>query len=185
LPPPQPTAQAAEKSNDQPPEPPPFDFNREMRATRQVVDRLLAHGYVAEAEAYMEARRQRFVAHGYPLRVLNQAYFAFHGSYATGPAATDPIGPKLRELRRLSPSLGAFLRTVEDMTSVADIDAAIERLQSEDSPRQEVNSPPDGQRGQGMLGLTVQAGCAIIATLLAQPEPPLAILTTGGDAQCT
>ncbi len=127
--------------NGQPPEPPAFDFNREMRATRQVVDRLLAHGYVAEAEAYMEARRQRFVANGYPLRVLNQAYFAFHGSYATSPAATDPIGPKLRELRRLSPSLAAFLRTVEGMSSTADIDAALERLRSQDGPRQEVWRP--------------------------------------------
>lgn len=139
LPLPQPASPAA--GDEQPPEPPPFDFNRAMRATRQVVDRLLAHGYVEEAEAYMEARRQRFVANGYPLRVLNQAYFAFHGSYAAGPAATDPIGPKLRQLRRLSPSLGAFLRTVEGMTSAADIDAAIERLQSQDGPGQEVNLP--------------------------------------------
>lgn len=139
LPLPQPSAPAP--GNGKPPEPPPFDFNREMRATRQVVDRLLAHGYVEEAEAYMEARRQRFVANGYPLRVLNQAYFAFHGSYATSPAATDPIGPKLRELRRLSPSLAAFLRTVEGMSSAAEIDAALERLRSQDGPRQEAWQP--------------------------------------------
>lgn len=110
-------------------EPPPFDFRKEMRATRVVVDKLLAHGLVEEAEAYMEARRQRFVAEGYDLRVLNQAYFAFHGSYATGPATTDPIGPKLRRLRDLSPSLRDFLKTVETMTSAADIDAALARLE--------------------------------------------------------
>lgn len=112
-------------------EPPTFDFRQEMRATRVVVDKLLVHGLVEEAEAYMEARRQRFVSEGYDLRVLNQAYFAFHGSYATGPATTDPIGPKLQRLRDLSPSLRDFMKTVETMTSAADIEAALARLEGQ------------------------------------------------------
>ena len=70
-----------------------------MRTTRLKVDTLLAQGKIAEAEAYMEAQRQVIVNHGYALRKLNQAYFAFHGSYAEGPSATDPIGPKLRALQ--------------------------------------------------------------------------------------
>ena len=76
-----------------------------MRATRLVVDELLKQGKVDEAEAFMEARRLTFVENGYPLRVLNQAYFAFHGSYATGASSTDPIGPKLRQLRAQSATL--------------------------------------------------------------------------------
>lgn len=132
LPPPAPPDAAAPQDSSA--EEPAFDFNREMRATRQVVDRLLANGYIDEAEAYMEARRQRFVANGYPLRVLNQAYFAFHGSYATSPGSVDPIGPKLRHLRELSPSLADFLRTTAGMTSVADIDAATQRLEQAGLP---------------------------------------------------
>jgi hypothetical protein len=50
-----------------------------MAATRIEVDRLLAGGKIQEAEQYMEARRQIFVAHGYQIRKLNQAYFAFYG----------------------------------------------------------------------------------------------------------
>lgn len=107
-------------------EPPRFDFGREMRATRLVVDELLAKGYVAEAEAFMEARRLTFVEHGYPLRVLNQAYFAFHGSYATGAASTDPIGPKLRQLRAQSSSLQDFLNAVDGITTVAELDALLQ-----------------------------------------------------------
>ncbi len=103
-----------------------FDFDREMRATRLAVDALLAKGYVKEAEAFMEARRQRFVAHGYIIRRLNQAYFAFHGSYATGPGAVSPIGPKLTKLRESSPSLAAFLRTAARITSVAELDAILQ-----------------------------------------------------------
>ena len=89
-----------------------FDFNTEMRRTRLRVDELLAAGQVDAAERYMEQRRQVFVAHGYPIRKLNQAYFAFHGSYATTAASSDPIGPKLQELRSLMPDLATFMQAV-------------------------------------------------------------------------
>ncbi|MCA9871609.1 MAG: hypothetical protein KC487_14675, partial [Anaerolineae bacterium] len=102
-----------------------FDFGREMHATRVAVDELLAAGYVEEAEAFMEARRQTFLENGYRLRVLNQAYFAFHGSYATGPAATDPIGPKLEQLRELSPSLNDFMHLASGLTSAAELDEVL------------------------------------------------------------
>ncbi len=111
-----------------------FDFGREMRATRLAVDALLAKGYVNEAEAFMEARRQRFLAHGYTIRRLNQAYFAFHGSYAISPGAVDPIGPKLTRLRQASPSLAAFLRTAARITSVAELDATLQSLEDRTGP---------------------------------------------------
>lgn len=103
----------------------PFDFQLEMRLTRLEVDRLLAEGDVEGAEAYMEARRQEFVKNGYPLRVLNQAYFAFHGSYGTSPASTSPIGPKLYRLRELMPDIKTFLETVRGFSSVEDLDSAL------------------------------------------------------------
>jgi hypothetical protein len=125
LPPPTPPVQLPEEIDEQAGEPVEFEFGPQMRATRLVVDALLEGGYVAEAEAFMEARRNTFAENGYQLRVLNQAYFAFHGSYATGAAATDPIGPKLAHLRALSPSLQAFMQTVSGLTSVAELDAAL------------------------------------------------------------
>ena len=60
------------------------------------------------------------------IRKLNQAYFAFHGSYATGPAATDPIGGKLHLLRQRAGSLAAFVRTVARFDDAADLDAALQ-----------------------------------------------------------
>lgn len=102
-----------------------FDFEIEIRQTRLTVDALLALGQVDEAERYMEARRIYFVENGYPLRALNQAYFAFHGSYGTSPASTSPIGPKLERLRELIPDLKTFLTTVRGMTSEAELDAAL------------------------------------------------------------
>lgn len=103
----------------------PFNFEREMRETRQRVDALLASGFVDTAEYYLEARRRFFVAKGYPLRVLNQAYFAFHGSYGTSAASTSPIGPKLEALRAQSANLPAFLHTVRWFTSSEDLDRAL------------------------------------------------------------
>ncbi len=95
-----------------------FDFQAEMRTTRIRVDELLAAGDVEGAEAYMEERRRLFVAAGYPIRKINQAYFAFHGAYATtGAAGVSVIGEQVLELRRRSPSLEQFLRTTARFTS--------------------------------------------------------------------
>lgn len=101
--------------------PPAFDFVREMRHTREIVDTFLALGRVEDAEQYMEIRRLLFVENGYNLRKLNQAYFAFHGNYGTGAAASSPIGPDLLRLRELSPDLRTFLETVRWFTSAEDL----------------------------------------------------------------
>ncbi len=101
-----------------------FSFNANMRKTRLHVEELLATGKIEEAEAYMEERRQKFVEMGYYVRKLNQAYFAFYGSYAAGKgwaAATNPIGEQMRILRERSPSLAEFLNTVARMTSYQDL----------------------------------------------------------------
>jgi hypothetical protein len=80
---------------------------------------------MAEAERYMEERRQAFVAAGYSLRKLNQAYFAFHGSYGDSAAVVSPLDQQLRALRAQSADLGTFLRRVADMTSPADVAGAL------------------------------------------------------------
>lgn len=103
----------------------PFNFQQAMRETRLHVDALLEDGLVETAEAYMEARRRYFVEKGHPLRVLNQAYFAFHGSYATGAASSSSIGPQLQQLRAESSDLAHFLQQVRWFTSLADLESAL------------------------------------------------------------
>lgn len=117
--PPGPTAQSAAPSTDQAAAPD-FDFQREMHNTRVHVDELLGQGNVDEAEQYMEERRLVFWDHGYVIRKLNQAYFAFYGSYADvpiGPAGEDPVGAAVRELRARSSSLAQFVRRMQWLTS--------------------------------------------------------------------
>lgn len=109
-------------------DPPPFDFREEMHETRVRADELLAQGKIEEAEAYMEQRRQVFWEHGYLIRKLNQAYFAFHGAYADvpgGAAGQDPVGPAVRTLREQSDSLADFINTIAWMTSFEELQQAI------------------------------------------------------------
>lgn len=112
------------------PDEPVFDYRAEMHTTRVQADALLAEGKIAEAEAYMEQRRQVFWNHGYAIRKLNQAYFAFYGAYADvpgGPAGEDPVGPAVRALRERSPSLKAFLERIAQMSSFAELQQAVEQ----------------------------------------------------------
>ncbi len=102
-----------------------FDFEAALRETRMQVDAMLEAGLVEEAETYMEERRRLINAEGYNLRKLNQAYFAFHGTYATGPGSTSEIGPQMETLRSLSPSLKEFVKTVQDLRNEEDLSRAL------------------------------------------------------------
>jgi len=105
-----------------------FCFGREMHQTRLRVDELLSGGEVEEAEVYMEERRQVFVENGYYIRKLNQAYFAFHGTYADSPSSVSPIDEQLREVRQASDSLGAFVHTMAGISSYAEFTGLLEGL---------------------------------------------------------
>ena len=97
-----------------------FDFDKEMRETRQLVDYYLSHGQILEAEYYMEQRRQHFVMNGYNIRKINQAYFAFHGIYGSSPSSISPIYGLLLQQRSESDSLKQFIEDISRLTSYQD-----------------------------------------------------------------
>ncbi|NQS91608.1 MAG: hypothetical protein HQ574_04300 [Chloroflexi bacterium] len=110
-------APESENNETSPPAEPGFDFRDEMHLTRLEVDRMLAEGLIEEAETYLEERREVFWENGYQIRKLNQAYFAFHGSYAADPGgAADQegadLGSQLRELKSRAPSYRFFMKQV-------------------------------------------------------------------------
>jgi len=105
-----------------------FDFRAEMHETRVTVDADLVEGKIEEAESYMESRRLIFMQHGYLIRKLNQAYFAFYGAYADvpgGAAGEDPVGPAVRALRAQSASLADFINRMSWMTSFEQLQEAV------------------------------------------------------------
>ncbi|MFO7321603.1 MAG: hypothetical protein DIU68_007725 [Chloroflexota bacterium] len=117
-----------------PASPPRFDFGMAMHETRVRVDELLAEGKVEEAEAYMEERRELFVANGYHLRKLNQAFFAFYGGYQSGTpgeGGSDPIGPAVQAIRDASPSIHDWIVTMRTIVSRDQLLAVRDRLAPE------------------------------------------------------
>ena len=118
-----------------------FDFRREMQRTRRVADALLSRGEVEMAESYMEFRRKMFVENGHPIRKLNQAYFAFNGTYAESAASVNPIGGQVRRLRELSANFGEFISLV---SGVSDYGEFVELLEDvEGVERRESDSGRD------------------------------------------
>jgi hypothetical protein len=101
------------------------EFSREMQEIRQAVDAYLASGEIEAAEQFMEERRQYLVGKGYYLRKLNQAYFAFYGTYADRPDSISPIGLEFKKLREQSASVKCFLDKAAAMTSREDLRLSI------------------------------------------------------------
>ncbi len=122
---PPPVFRVPEPPTEQHRDPGVFDFGTYMRETRVEAERLLADGLIEEAEAYMEARRVHLnEEHGYAIRKINQAYFAFHGSYADSPAggSVSPIFGQLIEVRNQTGSVAEFLRAVREIKSPSDLE---------------------------------------------------------------
>jgi hypothetical protein len=104
---------------------PAFNFNLEMRSIREQVDKYLAAGEIDAAEQFMQQKQAYLAANGYYIRKLNQAYFAFYGTYADSPAYENPIGNTINQLRAQSASLKDFLNTVSMVTGVKNLDSAV------------------------------------------------------------
>jgi hypothetical protein len=94
-----------------------FNFRRLMQITRLEVEDLLAQGQVDEAERIMEERRLLFLDNGYYIRKLNQAYFAFYGTYADSAAAVSTVDDELEAFRGAVSSPGQFIRDIARFSS--------------------------------------------------------------------
>jgi hypothetical protein len=119
-----------------PPPPPPaiapdFILDEELHSLRTRVEELLDAGEVEEAEQLMKDKRADFEEAGVYIRRINQAYFAFHGTYADTPASIDPIGPKTELLRKRAGSVGAFVRLARGLTSEDELDELLARQEVE------------------------------------------------------
>lgn len=111
---------------------PTIDRNQVLRDLHTEVDALLAEGRIEEAERRMEEVRQELEDHGIRIRRINQAYFAFYGTYASRDDAIHPLGGQLIELRERAGTLARFLELVRDVTTAADVEELLARLQRGD-----------------------------------------------------
>lgn len=106
-----------------------IDFNAVMHDLRLEVDRLLGEHRVADAETLMEERRLYLAANGVSIRKINQAYFAFYGTYADTPQSSNPIGPKIEDVWKRTQDVGVFLALMREVRSVGDLDRVLAGLE--------------------------------------------------------
>ena len=127
---------------------PVFDFRQTMHETRLRVDELLAEGRIDEAEAYMESQRQLFGDNGYYIRKINQAYFAFHGTYADSPSSVSPIYEELVQFRETLPTVGDFIREIAKFSSYTQFKTHLQTLQPPPTPSTtpSARTPPSPSR---------------------------------------
>ncbi|MEO8396352.1 MAG: hypothetical protein ABI700_25390, partial [Chloroflexota bacterium] len=70
------------------------------------------------------------VAHGYGIRKLNQAYFAFYGGYQSGTpgeGGSDPIGPSVQAIRDQSATIFQWIEAMRGITTRDELLAAVEK----------------------------------------------------------
>jgi hypothetical protein len=92
-----------------------------LRDLRIEVDVMLADGQIEAAERRMDEVRGQLAAAGFTIRRINQAYFAWIGTYAARADAIDELGAELRELRERSTSLADFMQRVRGATTRDDV----------------------------------------------------------------
>lgn len=108
------------------PDPDRFDFFRFMRETRVRADELLEQGEIEEAEAWMEERRLELQTHGYIIRKINQAYFAFTGSYGDSPSSVSPIARQIWELRQQEDSVGDLVKAMRGISTYSQFEELLD-----------------------------------------------------------
>ena len=70
----------------------------------------------------MESRRVELLDHGYQIRKINQAYFAFHGTYAESPSSTSPIARYLWDLRAQVETVGDLVKLLRPIRTYSEFE---------------------------------------------------------------
>lgn len=109
---------------------PGVDRDEVLRDLHVEVDDLLSQGRIEEAERRMEEVRRSLGESGVYIRRINQAYFAFYGTYASRDDAIHPLGGQLIEIRERAGSLARFLELVRGLSSAADVEALLAELRA-------------------------------------------------------
>ena len=103
-------------------------FTQTLRETRARAGELLDEGKVEEAEEYMKQQWWKLRLHGFGIRKLNQAFFAFRGRYAEGPASISPIGEQVRQARAKYADAVSFINAVSGVSRYSEFLELLEEL---------------------------------------------------------
>ena len=99
----------------------PFDYNTFMQETRKNVEVLLKNNNIIEAEEYMENRRKELLEKGIFIRKINQAWFAFNGTYADSPTSISPVFSILKNIQENTDNLKNFIEILQNIDSYEEL----------------------------------------------------------------
>ena len=94
-----------------------FDYDFFMKETRKNVDLLLKNNNILEAEKYMEEKRKKLENKGILIRKINQAWFAFHGTYTDSPTSVSPVFSILKKIQEDTENMKEFIDILKNIDS--------------------------------------------------------------------
>ena len=96
-----------------------FDYREFMKKLRINVDQLLSEGKIKNAEKLMNESTLILNNNGIKIRKINQAWFAFNGTYGDSPSSTSNFND---ELNNLIDSYGTLKDAINDIKNISSLD---------------------------------------------------------------
>ena len=103
-----------------------FNFNLFMKDTRIKVEKLLSEGKILESESFMNDQRRFLSSKGYDIRKINQAYFAFYGTYGGNPESSSNHYDNLVKIRKRYENLGDMIHDIKYADNIEKINSLLE-----------------------------------------------------------
>ena len=96
-----------------------FDYREFMKKLRINVDQLLSEGKIKNAEKLMNESTLILNNNGIKIRKINQAWFAFNGTYGDSPSSISNFND---ELNNLIDSYGTLKDAINDIKNISSLD---------------------------------------------------------------
>ncbi len=96
-----------------------FDYREFMKKLRINVDQLLSEGKIHNAEKLMNESTLILNNNGIKIRKINQAWFAFNGTYGDSPSSISNFND---ELTNLIDSYGTLKDAINDIKNISSLD---------------------------------------------------------------
>ncbi|MBA4715472.1 MAG: hypothetical protein ACJ0GV_02715 [Dehalococcoidia bacterium] len=97
-----------------------FDYSNFMKNLREDVDNFLLQKKILAAEELMKNATLELNNNGYNIRKINQAWFAFNGTYADSPSSTSNVDDELLKFIDSQPSLKEAIDKLRNIKSLKD-----------------------------------------------------------------
>tara|TARA_B100001029_G_C15063773_1_gene461288 strand:+ start:651 stop:1667 length:1017 start_codon:yes stop_codon:yes gene_type:complete len=104
-----------------------FNYDLFIKNLRGEVDKLLELGKISESEQLMESARLELEKEGYYIRKINQAWFAFNGTYADSPTSSSNIDLEIESFIESQGSIGVAIKKLRKVKNFQEYEVLISK----------------------------------------------------------